>query len=218
MRTLSILLLSLAFLKANSQTDGSRWHTAVGLSESTLSFQQNGAGALAVPLRYDFLNLPNSSFSIGTNIKIGSEDEYGASFPLILLLFALLSESGNSPDLSALGSSNTNPTSSYSVKFFTDLPILLHYNWGRGTARGADQRFGWFAGGGLSYTITGVTINSHGHAATATFPGWTTELGIRTGKHTQLSFSTTIPMQPAVGPIQHPLLFGLTLAFSTREY
>jgi hypothetical protein len=218
MRLLSILLLSLAFHPASSQTDGSRWHAAVGLSESTLSFQQNGAGALAIPIRYDFLNLHNSSFSLGTNIKIGSEDEYGVSFPLILLLIALLGGSGNNLDLSSLGSSNSNPTSNYSVKFFSDLPVLLHYNWGRGTARGADQRFGWFAGGGLSYTITGVTINSHGHAATATFPGWTTELGIRTGNHTQLSFSTTIRMQSTVGPIQHPFLFGLTLAFSAREY
>jgi hypothetical protein len=218
MRLLSILLLSLAFLPAKSQTEGSPWHAAVGLTESTISFDRNGAGALAVPLRYDFLNLRNASLSLGTNMKIGTEDEYGVSFPLILLLIAVLDGSGSNPDFSNLGGSNSNPSSSYSIKFFSDLPVMLQYNWGRGTARGADRRFGWFAGGGVSYTITGVTINSNGHAATATFPGWTAEIGIRTGKNMQLGFSTTVPMQPAVGPIQHPLLFGLTLAFSAREY
>jgi hypothetical protein len=41
------------------------------------NFQQNGAGAFVVPVRYDWLKFGKSSFLLGTNLKIGTEDEYG---------------------------------------------------------------------------------------------------------------------------------------------
>jgi hypothetical protein len=217
MRIAITLFLLLAILSGRAQIDPSRWHVAAGISEATLNFQQNGAGALAVPIRYDLLRGRNSTLSLGTNLKIGSEDEYGISFPAILLLLSLLSLSGSSPDLSNLNTTGSGSGNGYSVNLYADMPLLLQYNWGLGTPNISEHHFGWFVGGGMTYTLTGVTVSSTGHGRQVDFLGWMGDLGIRFNRCAELSFSTTVPLQNTIGPIQHPLSFALTLAFTSRE-
>jgi hypothetical protein len=212
MRIIPFLLLLLPALAANGQSKDSRWHSAAGLAEGTLNFKQNGAGAFAFPLRYDLLNGNNSSLSLGTNLKFGSEDEYGASFPAILILVALLSASGANPDFSGTGSNNSSSGSGYSINFFADFPLMLEYNWGLGTANTSDHHLGWFIGAGATFTTTGVTLTSAGHGTSENFFGWTGNIGFRFARNKELSFSTTLPFQNSVGPIQHPLFFALTFA------
>ena len=86
MRTLPILLLVLCTSYARGQIHYKRenWHGGIGLTEASLNFHQNGAGGVAIPFRYDLVKIGKSSISLGSNIKIGSEDEYGVSFPAIL--------------------------------------------------------------------------------------------------------------------------------------
>ena len=203
-----MLLLLLPFLEGKAQI---RKHGGIGFTASTLNFQQNGAGALTFSGRYDFLTFPNSSFSLGTHLKIGSEDEYGISFPIIAIVVVAVSAAGGNPDLSNIpGNSGTVSHSSYSINFFGDFPLLLHYNWGLGSNDNSEKRFGWYIGGGASYTVTGVSLNSSGYAPAVSFPSWVGDIGIRFAQNNDIGFSLNVPMQSTVGPIQHPLMFSLT--------
>ncbi len=202
------------FLSLKAQSDP-RWHASFGITEATLNFQQNGSGALAFPIRYDLLRGHNGSLSLGTNLKIGSEDEYGVSFPAILIVMALVGLAGGDPDLSGLSTPNTSSSGNgYSVNLFADFPLMLQYNRGLGTANVNQRRFGWFVGAGVTYTITGVNLTSSGHGTSENFPGWIGNIGIRFARDKELGFSTTLPFQNSVGPIQHPLFFALTFAVS----
>jgi hypothetical protein len=217
MRIIPFLLLLLPVLAANGQSENSRWHGAVGITEGTLNFQQNAAGAVAIPVRFDFLSGHNSALSLGTNLKIGSADEYGYSFPVILVLLALLGASGAQPDLSGTSSSsNSSNSNGYSVNLFADFPLMLEYNWGLGTVNTSDHHVGWFMGAGATYTTTGVTLTSAGHGTSENFFGWTGNIGIRFARNKELSFSTTLPFQNSVGPIRHPLFLALTFAVTPR--
>jgi hypothetical protein len=218
MRTIPMLLLVLIFFEGKAQ-EGNKWHVGFGLTGASLNFQQNGAAGLAIPIRYDFLSTPNSSFSLGTNIKIGSEDEYSISFPVIAAFIVLADAAGANPDLSDLPDNSGKVShSSYSVNFFGDFPLLLNYNWGLGSNDNSLKTFGWYIGGGVTYTMTGVSLNSSGYAPAVAFPGWTGNIGIRLSRNIDIGFSLTKPMQNTVGPIQHPLMFSLTIsAFDTHR-
>ncbi len=218
MRLMPLLLLLLSGAAATGQSADDRWHAAIGVTEATLSFRQNAAGALAIPIRYDAVTGHNSSLSLGTNLKIGSEDEYGASFPAILILMVIGGLTGGNADFTDLGTNiNTQSADSYSINLFADFPLMLQYNWGLGTANEAGHRFGWFAGAGASYTITGLSLNNAGHGTSENFFGWIGNLGIRFARNKELGFSTTLPMQNTIGGISHPLFFALTFAVIPRD-
>jgi len=213
MRTLSALLLLLFSLCANGQLFHSpNWNTGGGLSFGTLNFQQNGAGGVAVPIRYDFLNVGKSSISLGTNLKIGSEDADGISFPIILILTLILdaSNADASNFFNTINNNSGNKGSPYGVGLFSDFPLLLHYNFGLGTKKGDDNPFGFYVGGGMSYTITGYPLSATMQQSTGFF-GWVANAGIRLPGGLDLGFSVTRPLNNPIGPINNPLLYQLTL-------
>jgi hypothetical protein len=157
MRTLPILLLLLNSYCCPGQIHykHENLHVGFGYTASSINFQQNGAGAFVVPVRYDWLKFGKSSFSLGTNLKIGTEDEYGVSFPILLIIAAILGSTGSSPDLSSVNTNNLLPN--YSINFYSETPLLLHYNFGLGT-KGAsgDPSAGFYIGGGINFVVTGV--------------------------------------------------------------
>jgi hypothetical protein len=219
MRIIPLFVL-LPFLSLKAQSDAKRWHGSFGITEATLKFQQNGGGAFAFPLHYDLLRGHNGSLSLGTNLKLGSEDEYGVSFPAILIVMALVGLAGGDPDLSGLSAPNSSSSSGngYSVNLFMDFPLMLQYNRGLGTTNRSEHRFGWFVGAGVTYTITGVNLSSSGHGTSENFLGWIGNIGVRFAGNSELGFSTTLPFQNSVGPIRHPLFFALTYAVSIGEH
>jgi hypothetical protein len=215
MRTLPILLLLLNTYCCFGQIryKHENLHLGIGYTGSSINFQQNGTGAIAVPIRYDWLKFGKSSFSLGTNLKIGTEDEYGVSFPALLIVAMLIGASGASPDIS---SSNGNLLPNYSINFYSETPLLLHYNFGLGTnsTSGAPSA-GFYVGGGINFVVTGVPLggqNSSQLQQSTAFLGWIANAGIRFGRHADLGFSVTKPFQNTVGPINNPLLYGFTIS------
>jgi hypothetical protein len=212
MRGTTVLLLLVYSLSARAQfnPDG-HWHTGIGLTSATLNFKQNGSGGLAFPIRYDLVKSANSSLSLGTNFKVGTEDKYGILFPAVLGLVLLSGVSGQSPDFSDFNSSgNSNPGTS--VCLFSDFPLLVQYNWGLGSSNLSNQRFGFYLGGGMSYTITGFT-NSAGNETSTSFFGWVANAGFRFARNKGLDFATTIPFNNPIGPINNPIFYQLTFCF-----
>ncbi|HTI07381.1 MAG TPA: outer membrane beta-barrel protein [Puia sp.] len=196
MRILPAFVLLLSTLCANGQSHWENWHIGGGLAFGTINFSQNGTGGIVVPVDYDFLNTGKSSFSLGTRPKIGTEDENGISFPAYLLL--------------AIGGGSNSGNDDFHMAFFTDLPLLLHYNFGAGTAGGNSDKFGFYAGGGMSYTTTGYTLHGPSQESTNFF-GWVVDGGVRFAKGTDLEFSITRPLNNPIGPINNPLFYQITL-------
>jgi hypothetical protein len=221
MRTLTILLLVLCTSYANGQFHykPENWHGGIGLTGASLNFHQNGAGGLAIPFRYDLLKTGKSSISLGSNIKIGTEDEYGVSFPALLALFGLIGLATNGgADLGNLGGNNNNSgNSNYSINLFSEFPLLLHYNFGLGTFSDAgDPSFGFYVGGGMSYTITGVPL-SGGIQQSTNFFGWVANAGVRFARNKDLGFSVTMPLQNPIGPINNPVMYQMTFSVFGRQ-
>jgi hypothetical protein len=208
MRRLTPMLLLLISFYTNGQ---SNWHSGVGLTSGTLNFQQNGAGGFIFPIRYDFLRFPAASFSVGSNPVIGTEDKYGIGFPLILGLLLLSDASGSAPDLSGASTGGQNGTT---VCLFTQAPLLLQYNWGLGSNnRDYDnrERVGFYLGGGMGWTLTGIT-NSAGNEHSTSFWGWMGTAGLRFARNKELGFSMTLPCENTIGPISHPLFYQISFS------
>jgi hypothetical protein len=217
MRTLPFLLLLLSTYCCLGQIryKHENFHVGLGYSASSINFQQNGAGAIAVPIRYDWLKFGKSSFSLGSNLKIGTTDEYGVSFPILLIVAMILGSTGaNPPDLSSPNNGNLLPN--YSINFHGEAPLLLHYNFGLGTpGASGNPSVGFFIGGGINSVVTGVPLggqNSSQLQQGVTFFGWIADAGIRLGNNTNLGFSVTKPFQNTVGTINNPLLYGFTIS------
>lgn len=185
------------------------WHVGAGINLATIDFHQNGAGAFIVPIRYDFLQMRNSSFSLGTHLMAGTEDEYGVSFPVLVALLALANGAGaHAADFT----NNYNDTgkNGYSIRFFTSIPLLLQFNIGYGSPNEKEYALGWFIGGGSNLTVTGYTYEE-GRQRTTSFWGLVIDGGLRFEKNGELGFSITRPFLDQIGPIQHPLMFQLRL-------
>jgi hypothetical protein len=140
---IALLVLLFSFPDANAQSYHSDeyLHAGIGISTGSLSFQENGTGGLSILLRGDLLKSTNSTLSLGTNLKLGTADKSGLVFPLSVL--EVLSGSPSGADL-------TNDW----VGFFADIPLLLNYNFGLGSDYFSNHRFGFYLGGGVSYTIS----------------------------------------------------------------
>jgi hypothetical protein len=212
MRKLILSVIRLSFLHSNGQLiHSNNWHGGFGLAGGTLNFKQNAALGFAIPIRYSLVQFDNSSFSLGTNLKLGAEDKYGIAFPIIITFFVASGLSGAQPDLSNVDISKT-------VRFFSSFPLLLNYNFGMGARNWSSERFGFYLGGGMSYTISGFT-NSSGVQQSAFFLGWVANAGIRLGERTELGFSLTLPLPlgQSIGPINSPLFYEFSLTFSGKR-
>lgn len=157
---------------------------------------------MAVPIRYDLLRFKKSSFSLGTNLKLGTEDEYGISFPIITVIGIL--SNGTAPN------TDMDTALNHKIQFFSEIPLMLHYNLGLGSGKDRDAKFGFYIGGGATYMVTGVP-DTHGGQKAVSFFGWVANIGIRFSEHGDLGFSSVLPFDNAIGPIKNPICYQLTL-------
>ena len=185
------------------------WHGGFGISGGSINFNRNGFGDFLFPLRYDFLHVGRSTFSLGTRFSFGSEDENGISFPVLVAFLLIFKSAGVGDDWSNF-TNGSGGKEGLAIRFFTDEPILLHYNWGYGTANGSDAPIGFFLGAGPAITITGYSYE-HNQQRTATFWGLQADGGLRFPLNTELGFSVTHPLDGPVGPIQNPLMYQIRL-------
>ena len=160
MRAFLILLLLLItnhLLAQHIASDNAdKWSSGIGYTGASLNTSNSVAGGLAVNIKRNIFQTPTTSFSLSTSIKLGIEDKIasGALIPLIILAG---SSSGNNNDNSNGGK----------IHLFTEVPLLLHFNYGLGANNGQHdprvsgiystpyKRFGFYFGGGMSYTMTG---------------------------------------------------------------
>jgi hypothetical protein len=207
MRTPLIPLLLLSCCMAKGQYmdhQYSRWHGGVGLTAATLNFKQNGITGLSFPLWYDLFRDNRSSLSLGTNFKIGTEDENGLLFPVVMG--------------AAIASSvdpNIDPSLNHQVTGYTDIPLLLHYNFGAGAQRYSGYKTGFYLGGGFTQTVTGYTSPQTGQAAKTNFWAWVADGGIRfklSGEGAfDLGVSISQPLRTPIGPIHEPRMYQLNM-------
>ena len=193
-----------------------RFHGEGGLTEATLSFNKNGAGGFIFPLRYDLCQWTNSSFSLGFNPAAGSEDRYGVGFPLMLAFVYGGGGNGNEfPDLRNFGDTSAKGTV---VCLFAQAPLLLQYNWGLGAGSGDDyyKRVGFYVGGGMGLTVTGVTNNA-GNQHSESFWGWVGTFGLRFAKNKDLGFDLTLPCENMIGPVSHPVMYQVHFCWNLKD-
>jgi hypothetical protein len=202
MRKLVVLLF--VFITNCSNAQYSKLHRAFGLTGATLNSGQSIASGLSFCLDRNILTAKNASFSLSTKIVIGTEDKSGLVFPALLILLLIEGYTDTSPDL---GDLNIN------AKLFTELPLMLHYNYGLGSGSYNDHRFGFYFGAGFSYTITGFT-DTAGSVRTASFFGYKMDAGIRFHRNVDINIAQTISIQNPIGQINRPTFYQLTIAKS----
>lgn len=202
MRKLSLTLLVLATNHSIAQY--TKLHGSVGLTGGSLNSSQSIASGLSVYLDRNLLTMKNTSLSLSTRLVLGTEDKTGLIFPAILVLLVLEGYSNTTPDLSNLN---------IHAKLFTEVPLMLHYNYGLGSGSYNDHRFGFYFGAGLSYMLTGYT-DTAGIGQSTSFFGYKMDAGIRFHRDIDINLSQTISWQPNIGQIQNPVFYQLTFSKS----
>jgi hypothetical protein len=126
-------------------------HWGIGFTGATLNSDKSVASGVSLYIGRDISQTTNSSLSLSTNLKIGIQDKTGTGLatPIIIALVAIANQGGTNPDFSGV---NAN--------LFTEFPLLFHYNFGLGSNEETGKKFGFYFGGGFSYTITSYTDTS----------------------------------------------------------
>ena len=187
--------------------DNQRWNVGIGVSGGSLNFHQNGASGLNFYCTYNLIQLGRSSLSITQGLTIGTEDEYGISFPIIMVASLIV------------GPIDQDPTFNHTIAGYVDLPLLLHYNFGAGarrdTERSNNEKIGFYLGGGATHTFTGYT-NTFGKEAQTDYWALVADGGIRLKpKGTDvicIGLSVGQPLRTPIGPIGNPLFFQLNFS------
>lgn len=213
MRIIPFYLLLLPCLSAKSQDHPAKefwakWDAGGGLTGASINFHQNGISGFNFRGVYHFLEWGKSSFSLGLDWRIGTEDENGLFFPV---------EVAASIGAGLIQDDNFDASFNHQVAVYSDFPLLLHYNF-NGGVRGDGApigSMGFYLGGGFTQTFTGYTSPATSKAAQTDFWGWVIDGGIRLRTSDNgaldISLGVTRPLRAPIGPINQPLLFQLNI-------
>jgi hypothetical protein len=181
----------------------------IGYTGAWLNSKESIAGGLSFYIGQNIIETRNSSLSISTNIKVGIEDKIGSGlvFPA---LFALAANGANTSNV------NTDKLDGGKINLFTDFPLLFHYNFGLRSNAGCHKTFGFYIGGGMSYTTTGFTDTS-GLSKSIEFFGYVIDGGIRFKENIDINFANTISLRRPVGQINHPQFYQITLSLRFKD-
>ncbi|HSZ84710.1 MAG TPA: hypothetical protein VK787_01695 [Puia sp.] len=206
MKPLTFILFLVVSINSDGQSDN--MHGGIGLAAGTLNENSGISSGVSFYIGRDIFKTKNSSFSICTNYKIGTEDKTGLVFPLTVAYLYLVAVSGD--EVSSLQNINL---SGPDVKFFTELPLLFHYNFGLGSNKDSEHKFGFYFGGGMSYTITGYTDTAKNMQGTSFF-GLMMDGGIRFHRNIEINFGRTISLQKPIGQFANPVFYEFTISAS----
>lgn len=101
------------------------------------------------------------------------------------------------------------------VHLFTELPALLHYNFGLGSSDQTPKRTGFYIGGGANYIMTGFT-DTAGFFRETSFFGWVVDGGIRFKKIMDMNFANVFSLRQPIGQIKHPMFFEITFSLQLK--
>lgn len=181
----------------------------IGYTVAWLNSKESIAGGASVFMGRNISERPNSSFSISTNVKIGIEDKIGTG--LVIPLFFAMAATNNHHISSSSINNNTDKLNGGKIHLFTDFPLLLHYNFGLGSNKDCNKKFGFYLGGGISYTTTGYT-DTLGFSKGTGFFGCVIDGGIRVAESIDINYSNVISLRKPIGAISHPIFFEITLS------
>jgi hypothetical protein len=178
----------------------------IGYTGASLNSTKSLGGGFALYLGRNISESRNSSLSLSTNIKLGIEDATGSGLIIpAIFLFANTSSGNNS-----VGNGNGG-----TVHLFTELPLLVHYNFGLGSSNQNDKRVGFYIGGGINYVMTGFT-DTAGYSKKASFFGGVIDGGIRFNKIMDVNFETVFPFTQNIGEIKHPMFYEITFLLTIK--
>jgi hypothetical protein len=191
--------------------DNGMWNGGIGFSGGSLNFHQNGNLGLNCFYTYNLIELGRSSISITQGLTLGTEDEYGVSFP-VLMAAALFT-----------GTADQNWNLNHIIAGYADFPLVLHFNFGAGARRDADgtedERMGFYFGGGVTHTFTGYT-NTFDQEAQTDYWALVADGGIRFKKPGAAAWGIGLgiekPLRTPIGPIRNPLFFQLNFSKLAR--
>jgi hypothetical protein len=197
------LLIAFAILSNNlyGQTN-----VQIGYTGASLNSIKSVGGGFALYLGRNISESRNSSLSLSTNIKLGIEDETGSGLIIPAIFLLANTSSGNN----SVGNGNGG-----TVHLFTELPLLVHYNFGLGSSNQNDKRVGFYIGGGINYVMTGFT-DTTGNSKKASFFGSVIDGGIRFNKIMDVNFETVFPFTQNIGEIKHPMFYEITFLMTIK--
>ena len=183
-------------------------YTGIGLTGGSMNQSQNITGGLSIFIGINLLQTYNSSFSICTNLKIGTEDRTGFAVYAAAPIEIVDGIAGR--DVLKFGPN---------VNTFFEAPILFHYNFGFGSSRNANDRlnFGFYLGGGFNYILTGYN-DTTGNSIQVSFFAYTTDIGIRFRGGLDINLSASFSTKQPIEQISRPKLFELTISKYFRHY
>lgn len=194
-----VFLLSAQSLKSQGFLDRFDIQGSYGLVNGSLNFQQSYASGINWGMSLNLLAFRNSSISVGNNLRLGYENQYGLGYAYLLGLIVL-----------SLGTGGNNaPNNSPNFPGYAEFPMSLRYNYGYGSSRWSQHKFGFYLGGGMNYLLTGYTNGSNA-GATASFWGWNLEGGVRF-KNYDLGLYKTFSLAGPVPGIAQPAFYGISL-------
>ena len=124
-------ILLLSFVLPVSMAFSQSFMHGVGL-DIFVTTAKNGNAAVAEGFsynpRFNFIENEGFSLSVGVPLTIGISGSYSSNYN------------------SYYGSTTDN-----TLAFMAHIPVILNFNFGAGSSKDNDQRFGFFVGGGLGY-------------------------------------------------------------------
>lgn len=124
-------ILVLSFLLPAGMAFSQSFMHGVGL-DIFVTTEKNGDAAAAEGFtynpRFNFIENEDYSLSVGVPLTIGLSGSYSSSYN------------------SYYGSTTDN-----TLAFMAHIPVILNFNFGAGSSKDNEQRFGFFVGGGLGY-------------------------------------------------------------------
>jgi hypothetical protein len=205
MRKINLVLL-VAFIMLSNNLSG-QTNVQVGYAGASLNTTQSLGGGLALYLGRNISESRISSLSLSTNIKLGIEDKTGSGLIIPAIFLFVYTGVGNN---TSAGSGNGG-----TVHLFTELPLLVHYNFGLGSTDQNDKRAGFYFGGGFNYVMTGFT-DTAGYSKKTSFFGGVIDGGIRFNKIMDVNFETVFPFAKTIGEIKHPMFYQITFLLTIK--
>lgn len=185
----------------------------IGYTVAWLCSNTNVAGGFSFFIGKNIVETSTSSFSISTNLKIGMADRIGTGVlgPILLVALYFDAKSGDNNISNSLSNINTDGIDGGKIHLFADIPVLVHYNFGLGSSSKCNRKFGFYLGGGFSYTTTGYTDSLEFSKGTGFF-GYVMDGGVRFAKNVDINLSNTISLRQPIYTINHPVFTEITLS------
>lgn len=123
--------------------------------QSAAGYSADPVGAIIYSPRINFMETENTSFSVGIPMSFGISGSYNSQYP-----------------------------EDNSLGFMFDAPLMFNYNYGAGSTKEAEEKFGFYAGAGFGYhtnQFTTTDINGYDYMAKLSGFGPVGNVGARMG-------------------------------------